>query len=314
MVTVVESVRCCLVKEPQPKPIWAALALCVPVILINPHGYKLWLFFLETIPRARGITEWNPLPVFSPYLFHFKIMALLFFAGLASKHPKRAWELSIMLFGVFFAFRHQRHTVLAGILLTPFVPLALSALLDRPGFKNLKALSWLNKASLGILGILILVVGGFNAVHYARANFKIQIDPRQYPVHAVHFMLDNGIKGNFLVFFDWGEYLIWKFPGSKVSIDGRLWTVYPEKVVRQNSIFQGEMPGWEHMLKLYRHDAILTIKKNRGLEEREDWVKIYEDDLTRLFIPKTDPASPLLQRFYDKKLIFRTEDPSFEFP
>lgn len=127
-------------------------------------------------------------------------------------------------------------------------------------------------------------------------------------------MLDNGIKGNFLVFFDWGEYLIWKFPGSKVSIDGRLWTVYPEKVVRQNSIFQGEMPGWEHMLKLYRHDAILTIKKNRGLEEREDWVKIYEDDLTRLFIPKTDPASPLLQRFYDKKLIFRTEDPSFEFP
>ena len=70
----------------------------------------------------------------------------------------------------------------------------------------------------------------FHYHKYKEVGFKIQINPEVYPLYAMNFLEANKIDGNILVFFDWGEYVINKRPASKVSIDGRLWTAYPDEV------------------------------------------------------------------------------------
>jgi hypothetical protein len=126
-------------------------------------------------------------------------------------------------------------------------------------------------------------------------------------------MKTNGIHGNILNPFDWGEYLIWHLPESRVSTDGRYWTVYPDQVLKQNFVFHNEQGGWFYMLDLYPHEVILTTHNNKGLEQRKDWTKIYEDPVARIFIKETSPPSDLLKRFRSRQLVY-TDPPSLNFP
>jgi hypothetical protein len=43
-----------------------------------------------------------------------------------------------------------------------------------------------------------------------------------YPVKAVEFLKQNNFEGRLFSNYGWGGYLIWKLPGEKVFIDGRM--------------------------------------------------------------------------------------------
>jgi len=314
LVTVVETLRCRFKKEPAPVFLLTALGLSGLAVLINPYGIDLWLFLIQTIPRERVVTEWEPVPLFSLSLIHFKILALLCVAALVTGKNKRPWEMAVILFSLFFAFRHMRHTLLAGILMTPFVPVAMAGWMERLRGRGFAVSRLGHGAAVAILCGLILWQGTLHWRHYARAGFQIQVDPTVFPVQAVRFMRDNGITGNVLVRFDWGEYLIWKLPGAKVSADGRYWTAYPNEVVIQNLVFHNGWEGWHYMLNLYTHEVILTHHQNRGIESRKGWVKIYQDPTARVFVKKTEPPGPVLRRFRNRELIVREDPPSLAFP
>jgi len=130
----------------------------------------------------------------------------------------------------------------------------------------------------------------------------------------MNFLEANKIDGNILVFFDWGEYVINKRPASKVSIDGRLWTAYPDEVFRENVALRNGEKGWEEILDKYPHDIILMDHINSDLENVAGWVKIYNDPIARIFIRKTDPPSPLLEKFYRREFIYPEAPLSWEFP
>ncbi len=127
----------------------------------------------------------------------------------------------------------------------------------------------------------------------------------------------NEIKGNILSPFDWGEYLIWKMPDSKVSVDGRFTTAYSRKILDMNQNFSLGRPGWKQILEDFPPDIILAAKNERAyklLEGEKDWIKIYEDPICMLFLPKTSPPSPILARYYGKQLRDTNDEPSYAFP
>ena len=127
-------------------------------------------------------------------------------------------------------------------------------------------------------------------------------------------MKENNINGNILILFDWGEYVIWQLPESKVSVDGRYWTVYPLELTLQQFNFNQGREGWQDILDLYPHEIILTHHKNTHLEQRQDWVKIYHDPRARIFVRRTDPPEPVLKKFYQRELVHNSEPPEWSFP
>jgi hypothetical protein len=55
---------------------------------------------------------------------------------------------------------------------------------------------------------------------------------------AAEFVHRAGLQGRVLVWFDWGEYVIWHFsPRLRVSIDGRRETVYSDELIASHMAF-----------------------------------------------------------------------------
>lgn len=316
MVTVVEWLQHRSFQISHVKWLTGALALSGLALLINPYGYQLLWFMLETIPRQRIVTEWQPITIFDTSRLPFKVMVLLFLLTFFSKIPKRGWELAIIIFAIFYGFKHARHSVLAGILMTPYLPLHLASLVEnwkaqkisRPLPKFVQALL------LSAMALFIVFQLTFNYEKFRQNKFEIQVDPTYFPIYAVRFMQENNINGNILILFDWGEYVIWKLPKSKVSVDGRYWTVYPLELTLQQFNFNQGRAGWQDILDLYPHEIILTHHKNTHLEQRQDWVKIYHDPRARIFVRKTEPLSPVLKKFYNRELLHNIEPPEWSFP
>jgi hypothetical protein len=117
-------------------------------------------------------------------------------------------------------------------------------------------------------------------------------------------MKENNVNGNILTPFDWGEYLIWHLPESKVSVDGRFRTAYPQEVMDQNLGFTTQKPGAMAFLDRYPTDLILLrnyYRTETQLKDNKSWVSIHEDPVATLYIRKSDPPVGFYKRFLDKK-------------
>ena len=285
-------------------------------LLVNPYGYHLLGFLMETVPRKRYIKEWWPIPLWDTSYLHYKIMVVLFLASLFSPLRKRPWEVAIILFSIFYGFKHLRHSVLAGIVMTPVAAAGFAALIE-PWIASHKNRAWPRWSHVGVLvcmGLFAAFQLQHNFMKWQKYEFQVYVNPAVNPVYAVRFMQENDINGNIMTNHNWGEYVIWKMPKSKVSIDGRYWTVYPSDSIIQNAIFHYGWEGWEHYLDLYPHDIILTTLANKMLDTHEEWVKVYQDMNARIFVRKTDPPNLIHQRFIDHTLIFNDSPASQVFP
>lgn len=108
-------------------------------------------------------------------------------------------------------------------------------------------------------------------------------------------MHSNDISGNLWNPLDWGEYLIWKTPGSRVSVDGRFRTAYPEEVIQDHFDFASGQPGWQALLEKYPTELVLARKRDGThlrMNQLPGWVKIYEDLICVLYV-KNDPRLAL---------------------
>ena len=281
--------------------------------LFNPYGYKLWVFFYQTLGVARPIGEWGPVSLFDQSHLEYKILTLLFALTLLRKPGRDLCQVLVITAAIVYGFKHQRHTVLAVILMAPYLIQKLSDYFGTLATTQLTPVS--HKLIHAVLGIFIVsqLYTGFQK--YAYNHFDILVEPQVYPAYAVQFMQANEIKGNLLNPFDWGEYLIWHLPDSRVSIDGRFRTAYPEADIEKNLNFSYGGGNWKEMLDSAQ--LVLTRQADQTHQRMDtltDWQKIYEDPISILYIPKTDPPSELLQRYIYKELIRPDTPPSYRFP
>ncbi|MGP0628719.1 hypothetical protein ACTRW9_03340 [Nitrospina sp. 32_T5] len=317
MIVAVETIRNALTGGSNWKYLLAAWVGSCLAMLVNPYGIDLLTFFLKTIPQARDVTEWYALNLFDASHLHFKILVLLFGATLLTPVPKRWWEVAIILFGVYFGIKHVRHTVLTGLLMTPYLPLQLAAIMDR--IRSRTSFSpVLPRLAHALLAVIIIAFAAFQvnvqAFKLKRTGFELKVDPGYFPIHAVRFLKENRIHGNILVPTNWGQYVIFHLPHSKVSSDGRYWTVYEPKLVRQNMVFHKGWQGWQYFLKFYPHDLILTGKENRELEKTPGWVKIFEGPRARVFVRTGLPWHSAYYKHRNQILKYNPDPASLRFP
>ncbi len=300
---------------------WKSLAIiCIGscfAVLVNPYGIKLWTFFIESLSLPRKINEWGSIQLFDSSHLPFKTLTFMFLISLIFNKKKRLWEIGIIAISIFFAFKSQRHTVLAAIISAPYFADFIATTLSNPQIrKNLETLSApFRKMSQTALGLFIVLQIGFTSHSYAHYNFQIVVEPTVYPVYLAQFLEDNDINGNIVSPFDWGEYLIWKRPKSKVALDGRFRTVYPEPIIRQAWNFWERKRDWKKILK---ESDILIVKKTnqsgKGLDNSPEWKKIYQDLISIVYLKQNKRNEQIIKKFTNKNLINRSVPPSYMFP
>jgi len=269
------------------------LILTEAAVFVNPYGWRLLTFLYKTLSLPRDISEWSPVTVFDFSYVRFKLLALLFLFSLFTRNQKRRyWEVGIIGVALIYALLHQRHTPVFAIVAAPYLTENLSLLVQRTGLLDrIKSLS----SNITLSAFLLLLIS-YQAVlvgqKYMRAKWNIIVDPSEYPVHAVHFLKRNGIKGKILVPFDWGEYVIWKlYPDCQVSIDGRFRTVYSEHIIIDHFQAARDASKLKDLLEKYPSDIILGRQNplyHQLITTQETYSYVYSDRTAMVFVRESE--------------------------
>jgi hypothetical protein len=289
------------------------LILTEAAVFINPYGYHLLGFLYKTLSVPRGIGEWNPVNVFDLSYLRFKLLALLFICSFFIRNKgRRYWEAGIIIIAMIYAFMHQRHTPVFAIAAAPYLTENFSLMVKRTvAFEKIRTFS-----SYVILSVFLCILVGyqlfFTGSKYIKSQCNIIVDPTKYPVYAVHFLKQNGINGNVLLPFEWGEYGIWKlYPDCKVSIDGRFRTVYPEEVLKDHFEATGDESKLWELLEKHPPDIILGRQRllyQRLISTQDRWIYVYSDPTSIVFIRNNSSQRDALERLRRKELIYPTKN------
>jgi len=306
----------------------ACVAACLAATLVNPYGIGLHAFLLRTLGLHGEISEWEPVDLFSTHFLRFKILVAASLAAIVTLWRARRWTAGaravidwrtpLLFVAALAAMRHQRHTVLFAVLAAPLVVAAaewarVTAL--RAEIVSLPRRRVLLALAAGLLAISLWQIGGWLRL-FARDGLEIRYDRGDYPVDALAFLRHHGIAGNVAVPFEWGSYAIWNLPaGSKVFIDGRFETVYPEEVIRDYFAFRAGEPGWELLLDAWPTDVVVVRRSTdvqARLFRRSDLEYVYSDPASLVFVRKSPAMAPFLERLrVGDRNVFPTPEANF---
>src|SRR5678816_3438140 len=203
---------------------------------LNPHGVRLWWFLLDTVRMNRPyIEEWQPVYRLQGWAWLFWLLPVSL-AVLAAIRAKNRLEPRYALVVLFLAV-----TSLFVSRLDAFFTLAVSFLMAEP-----LAANWPHRTvdvhaqrRIPVLRPALVVVAIAALPLVASRATRIPIGHPPMPEReAVEFIERAGLRGRVLVWFDWGEYVIWHCsPRLRVSIDGRRETVYSDELIANHMAF-----------------------------------------------------------------------------
>jgi hypothetical protein len=213
----------------------------------------------------------------------------------------------VVLTGLFvLGARHQRHIV--------FFVLAASSLM----YDQLTGLLDLAKAKLGSKiqtgarwGFGFLLPAALFIFIIPKLTYRMNIDPRQFPVGSLEFIKQNGLSGNLATAFDWGSYASWKLhPQCKVMLDGRYEEVFPDDVFQIAIRFAVRKDPWWEALARFPTDIVVLPKafySRRDLARLPDWRPVYEDFVSVVLLPQEKLAESYVRPDF-RNPAFATED------
>jgi hypothetical protein len=268
------------------------LGLCGLATLANPYGFRLyeviWEYATQSTP-LRNVTELMP-PDFRMWWNWPLALLGLWAAVLVARRGFPVWETSLLAAGVFFSLRMQRDLW--------FGCLSAVAVLSRSRGPDAVQSEDVPPVAVPFCKLLLAVVAAFTLV---RTGWQLKAPPsvveaahKDYPAGALRFLREHSYTGPLFNDFNWGGYWIWNLPRLPVSIDGRTNLYGEERLGRAIRTWAG-LPGWESDPDLLGAAVIVGPRTQRLtellLERPDEWVAVYEDEVSVVFIrPERGPA------------------------
>lgn len=270
--------------------LWISCVLCAAALLINPYGWNLIRWTISGVVwlhQRTELEEWHPTPLNWDHaaLFALALLSLLAFA--LSRRRRELWEMAVCAGLAVFAFRSVRHAPLFAIAALAFAPPHLADVIARfrdrfhgleEGFRR-PGTQWTAAVILALA-----TLGECAGMFLLRKEHPLTMEvPRsQYPLGAMRFIRAHDLRGNLLVFFDWGELCLWELPDCPVSLDGRWETCYPRQLIPEHWKFYNGEPVDEKILDIGKADLALLPANLAGaaaLSRRPGWRAVYIDNL-----------------------------------
>jgi hypothetical protein len=273
--------------------LWISTVISAATVVLNPHGFELARWLIGSVLWLRPqIQEWNPARFNGEHAMFFICAAFAVAAFILSRRPRQLWEMAVLAILFVVAFRAVRNTPLFCIAALALVPPHLADVLQRfrnhfRRFEELFQSSAMRKVSTITLVLVsagvIVAAGTLHKKHF----WTMEVPRAQYPVAAVDFIKEHALRGNLLVFFDWGEMCFWDLPDSRVSIDGRLDSVYSPEIIAAHWKFYNGEPFDPNVLDVSRADYALLPSNFAGsfaLAKNDGWRAVYDDDLAVVLV------------------------------
>ena len=231
---------------------------------VNPYGYHVYTEIFRTMldgNLSANIVEWQrfALPIAAaPY-------ALLWVALMVYVNQRR-WREYITFDTLLFVWSclSMRMTPLFVLMSLTSIPSLIRRLASTIPKPDLPRATRLARRGLQLLVVVCLLVPILSSM-LTRTGIR-------YPVQAVTYLKANPCKGNIFNSYNFGGFLIWQLPDTKVYIDGR-------------------MPSWKHDGKDYMatYNQVLADKSVRDTE-------FSRFDIRCAVIENTSPLYSELQR------------------
>lgn len=269
----------------------SSLLLAFAATLFTPYGIGLYLYIFGELTRYHPVTEWQPVSFLEKdnitlgiYLLILIFLIIRNYKTLFRSFPKEAtaWQILIIGMTVISGLKYQRHTPLiplsSACLLGWFVALEHEALI-----KFTKHITIKGKA---LISIALIIFSFLQLVKFTKSDhlnpWFYKID---YPVNATTFINSNFSKGNLVLPLEWGGYNLFHLgPKIKLSLDGRLATVYSEEIVDKTFAILLEKGGWQNTLNEIKADLILSHAGTlTHIDTLSDWRKIFEDEVSVVY-------------------------------
>jgi hypothetical protein len=288
------------------------------VVIINPHGWQMWLYPFRTVGIGAlrdFIQEWRSPDFHLSLTWAFLGMLLLSLAVLG-RSPRRSDWTDLAMLGLWScaSLFAARNIGLYGLLTIPALARYADAAWGQylPGerkrlsrelggteaFQETREVSptsfspprlaspRLNWVLLGLVVFAALVKIGV-ALNPAEA---IKAEQDALPAKAVQFIQDHHATGPLFNSYNWGGYLIYKlWPDYPVYIDGRT-DLYDDVFIRRylNVVAGGE--GWQQALDEDGINLVLIESDSslaKFLKQEPAWTILYQDDIAAVFGRKT---------------------------
>lgn len=275
----------------QIKPFIITLAACLVLVPINPHGFRMFSYPLQTLssPAMQSlIQEWLS-PDFHQFRFlPLAILMLATFAVLALS-PQRITKGELLGLSILSlaALRSGRHIPLFSIFAAPIFAEHFVAWIDSKSSFELRAQP-LNAARI-MINLALLFLPATVIVRQV-VDFKIHeatYESSRYPLAAVDAIKDQQLVGPIFNDYNWGGYLIWKlYPERRVFIDGRA-DVYSDAFLFDYISTLNAKPLWREQFQ--RFDIQTVIIEPRSslatlLRQEKDWRTAFEDAGSVVFV------------------------------
>jgi len=274
-------------------PLWIVSIVCAALMLVNPWGLELPRSIIEAVLYNRSdIQEWRPTPLGWDHAAFFILLALTGLSFWLSRRPRALWELAMCGLLAMMALRAVRHTPLFSIAALSFVPPHLADVMDRyhESFSRLLAMlrSQLVAALLAASGACMIAAA---LTIHKEHPLTMEVPRYQYPLGAIQFIKDHQLRGNALMFFDWGEECLWELPDVSPSVDGRMDTCYSYPLLQEHWKFYNGQPVNTNILNIDRADFALlpvNLAGSAALATRPGWQPVYFDALAEILVHDTN--------------------------
>jgi hypothetical protein len=233
----------------------------------------------------------------------FALLLLAAFAWIFTRRHRAWWQVAITGAFAVLALRSVRNAPLCAVVILALAPPHLASALERfrnyfARFEDLGRNAGFQKFAAILLAVIGFGIGVATFTLHKQNPFTMEIPSAQYPNGAVAFLSEHKLKGKMLVFFDWGEMVIFHLPDCPPSIDGRLDTCYsPGLIAAHWKLYNGE-PFDQKILNPDEADLALLPVNLAGvaaLARRPDWKPIYYDQ-TAVILARNWERFPQLAR------------------
>lgn len=266
----------------------------VGLIAVNPYGLSYYPYILHAMLMPRpNITEWYPiwagLDMLGIASFFVSLMLLTY--SVRKIGFRNAHGLIVVLLVGLASILCNRLVLFYALVWTVYVP----GYIQETPLSNMMSGLWKRSSRFLILLLCIATVAiSIRIVSFRPWKLLVPSDQIKkygdhpiYPVGPVEYLTEIAFKGNLMVSFNSGSYVLWKlYPNVRVSIDSRYEVAYPEWLVDENTRFYMAKNGWQHTLTAYPTDLVLVDKKMplaKVMPKATGWKKVYTDQTFEVY-------------------------------
>ena len=225
-------------------------------------------------------------------------------------------KLDITLFALlagtgYFGFQHIRYVPFFMIAALPVIGLLLSAERIR---------RWGRYVLVAASITLVAIVLSDYVPSRKTVGVAMSVNSEIYPVAAADFVIANDLRGNLYNTYFWGGYLLWRLgPERKVYVDGRGLNTkgyFEVSEISDAFVLPGQSaPLWKQRLqqrgvgylvipRVRSYRGIVfddTERLRRALLESPEWVPVFADPISLVFVLNTPEHREVIKRHWIPK-------------